>query len=183
MFFCHQNTLDALNSDMFKGTNRTKLEKSCSLLNEKIKKEGSFKALVRHLPNANKFVVEFREQNPEEYDLIVDCLNLINRLCLGMQTGIYDRELINSFLGESFFSTWWASMIIIREKELQYLDDMSKTRRLRTDFGSPFQNLHEWVEDISKKHDLEVVDYALVRLKTGYDHREEVRKIEQTPVS
>ncbi|HCE4695066.1 TPA: DUF4760 domain-containing protein [Vibrio parahaemolyticus] len=175
-----KNTLEALDSDLFKGQNRTELEKACSILNAQLQREGSFKALARLRPTASKFVEEFRKDNETEYQLIIDCLNYIERLCLGMETGIYDKNLINQFLGESVFNTWWASMILIREREMRYLDETTSENKLTPDFGSPYQNLHTWVDKVAKEQNLNGVDYALVRLETGYKRRSELRELEKS---
>lgn len=175
-----KNTLDALNSDLFKGQKRTDLEKACSILNEQLKGKGSFKALIRLRPTASKFIEEFRKDNEAEYQLIIDCLNYIERLCLGMETGIYDKRLINQFLGESVFNTWWASMILIREREMRYLDNITSDHKLNPDFGSPYQYLHAWVDKVAKEQNLNGVDYTLVRLETGYKHRSKLRELEKS---
>ncbi|OCH04157.1 DUF4760 domain-containing protein [Aliivibrio fischeri] len=174
-----KNTLDALNSDLFKGKKRTDLERACSILNKQIEAQGSFKALVRLRPTTSKFVEEFRKSNEAEYELIIDCLNYIDRLCLGMGTGIYDKKLINQFLGESVFNTWWASMILIREREMRYLDDITSEPKINPDFGSPYKYLHAWVDQVTQEQKLKGVDYALVRLKTGYKRRSELRELEK----
>nr|WP_267135667.1 DUF4760 domain-containing protein [Pseudoalteromonas sp. L21] len=175
-----KNTLDALNSDLLKGQNRTDLEKACSILNKKIQSESSFKALARLRPAASRFVEEFRENNETDYQRIIDCLNYIDRLCLGMDTGIYDKKMINQFLGESVFSTWWASMILIREREMRYLDDTESDNKLTPHFGSPYRNLHAWVDKVAKEQNLNGLDYALVRLETGYKSRPEFRELEKS---
>ncbi|MEZ8129513.1 DUF4760 domain-containing protein [Enterovibrio norvegicus] len=175
-----KNTLDALNCDLFKGQNRTALEKACLILNKQLKGKDSFKALVRLRPTASKFVEEFRKDNEAEYQLIIDCLNYIERLCLGMETGIYDKNLINQFLGESVFNTWWASMILIREREMRYLDNTISDNKLNPDFGSPYKNLHAWVDRVAKEQNLNGLDYTLVRLETGYERRSELRELEKS---
>ncbi len=175
-----KNTLSAIENDLFIGESRSELEKACQILNQKMEGEHSFKALVRLRPNATRFVSEFKETNQSEYNKIVDALSFADRLCYGVEAGLYDKSMADRFLGSYVFKTWWAGMVLIREKELEYLDGLKKNPRREPDFGSPYGHLFEWIRSVAKEQSLENVDFVLARLHTGYSARREFRRLEAT---
>ncbi|WP_368085255.1 DUF4760 domain-containing protein [Vibrio splendidus] len=173
-----KNTLDAIDNELFKGEKKVKLDSACNLLTQRMDSEGSFKALVRLRKNATRFVSEFKNANPEEYAHIIDALDYANKLCFGVKSGIYDKDLINKFLGQSVFNVWWAGMVLIRERELEYLDEMASNNRRVPDFGSPYESLFTWIRAVADKQKLDNVQFVLVRLDTGYYNRESFKELE-----
>jgi len=175
-----KNTIDAIHNEIFTGENRVELEKACSILNEKLDKIGSFKAHCRLKTHAADFVSEFKIYNLKEFERIVDSINYVDKLCHGVDEGIYENEIINKFLGETVFDVWWASMVIIRVKELEYLDEIAKDYRKKPDFGRPYGSLYKWIMEVSDSQDLKQVKFVLGRLNTGYYNREVFREHENT---
>ncbi len=174
------NTLNAIDNEIFKGDKRVKLESACSILEQNMGNETSFKALVRSKVNATRFVNEFKSEHPEEHVNIVDALNYVNKLCFGAESGIYDKDMINKFLGQSAFHVWWAGMVIIRERELVYLDEIASDIRRVPNFGSPYNSLFTWIRAVAKEQKLDNVQFVLVRLDTGYYNRASFKEFENT---
>ncbi|OQK41283.1 DUF4760 domain-containing protein [Vibrio vulnificus] len=174
-----KNTLDALNHDLFKGDSRVRFENACIKLSAKIDEHGSFKALVRLRPAADKFVEQYKTECPKDYEQILDALNYINRLCFGAGAGIYDQKLVNEFLGEALFQTWWAGMIIIREKEMRYIERIHSSHKLHPDFGSPYKYLYKWVQSVKNSQNIEGLDYVFAKLDEGFERRATTEKIAQ----
>lgn|GEM_PF-4698524 len=173
-----KNTLDAIDHDLYKGEKRIQLERACKLLNNKMAKEHSFKALVRSRTEATRFVNEFINKYPLEYSQIIDALNYADKLCFGVKNGLYYKVLIDTFLGQSVFNVWWAGMILIREKELEFLDDINSKNRSVPHFESPYNNIFTWIRIVANEQNLSNLEFILVKMDTGYKNRSTFKELE-----
>ncbi|MDJ0698128.1 hypothetical protein [Mastigocoleus sp. MO_188.B34] len=124
-----KNTITALNNELYSSHKLILFEKACKTLNEKIEDVHSFKALCRHPKVAKVFVDEFMNANPEQYQIILDTIKYSNNLCYGVDFGIYEKKMVDEFLGNIIFEGWWSAMIMIRHEEFSYYEEIDKQYR------------------------------------------------------
>lgn len=156
------------------GEKRIAIENACNILNQRVDGEHSFKALARLPSKASEFIARFKNEQPDKYDTIVDAITYYDQLCYGMKYKIYDKELIERFIGDHVFNAWWASVIIIRANEFEYL----RNKNSRPDFDWPYKYLLEWIRETAKEQGLDVVSSVLYKLDSGLNNLEKNKKLD-----